>query len=401
MRTAGADGSAPVGGDRAAGKSSPSKPRLLFVVTEDWYFVSHRLSHAVAARDAGFDVSVATRVDRHGDVIRNAGIALLPLSFDRSGLGPLTELRTIRDLARIYEERRPDIVHHVALKPVIYGSIAARRARVPSIVNALGGLGYVFSNTGARARGLRSVVRPALKFALDAPNAHLIVQNSDDRQRIIRGGLTSAAHIHLIRGAGVDPEAYTLTNHETETPLIILPARLLREKGVAEFVAAARLLRRKGVRARFALVGRPDPANPASATEAEIASWTNDGIVESWGWRDNMPDVLASTQIVCLPTYYGEGLPKALLEGAASGCGLVATNIAGCREIVRDNDTGWLVPPRDVDALAAALEQAIGEPSMRTRFGLAARQAVLEDFSIERVVGETLAVYRALLKQSA
>lgn len=378
-----------------------ARPLLLFVVTEDWYFVSHRLPLAIAARQSGFDVAIATRIDRHGERLREAGLKVLPVAFDRSGLGPLTELRTIRDLARIYAAERPDIVHHVALKPVIYGAMAARWTRVPAVVNALGGLGYVFSNGAARARSMRALVRPALRLALAAPNAQLIVQNSEDRETIVAGKLAPAPRVHLIRGAGVDPLAHRPVAHDVDVPLVILPARLLREKGIAEFVAAARLLREKGTAARFALVGRPDPANPASATEAELRAWTADGAVEWWGWRDDMPAVFSAAQIVCLPTYYGEGLPKALLEGAASGCGLVASDIAGCREIVRDGETGWLVPTRDTAALATALEEAISDRGKRARLGANARDAVAREFSIDRVVAETLAIYRSLLAQRA
>ncbi len=371
------------------------RPKLLFVVTEDWYFVSHRLQLAIAARQAGYDVAVATRVDRHARHITEAGLTLYPVAFNRGGLNPWEEFRTLIGLARIYRRELPDVVHHVALKPVLYGSLAARMAGVRGIVNALAGLGYVFSSTGLRAKILRRIVKPILKFALGRKNSILIVQNSDDWNRIIVDGLAHADSLRLIRGAGVDPGAYRQVKVASDTPLVILPARLLRDKGVGEFVEAARLLRDKGVEARFVLVGKPDPANPASVSQAEIDAWVSEGAVECWGWQEDMPAIFAQAQIVCLPTYH-EGFPKSLLEAAACGCAIVTTDIAGCREIVRHGVTGWLVPTRNAQALASALQQAIEQPGLRERYGAAARALVESDFSTDRVAGETIAVYHEL-----
>lgn len=371
------------------------RSKLLFLVTEDWYFVSHRLDLAIAARNAGYDVAVATRVDRHGERITGAGLKLYPLSFNRGGLNPIEEMRTLAEIRSAYLRERPDIVHHVSLKPVIYGSLVAKWLGIHGIVNALGGLGFVFSSTDARARMMRRVVRPVLKFVLGGRRGVVIVQNQGDRDRLVGEGMVDAGSTRLIRGAGIDPGAYRGVAVESAMPLAILPARLLREKGVCEFVEAARLLRGRGVRARFALVGKPDPANPASLTEAEIDRWACEGVVESWGWRDDMPEVFAAAQIVCLPSYH-EGLPRSLLEAAASGCAIVASDIPGCREIVAQGTTGWLVPVRNVDALAAALQEAIERPDLRAKFGKAARSRVERDFSVARVAEQTIALYRQL-----
>jgi glycosyltransferase involved in cell wall biosynthesis len=379
----------------AAGAARGTK--LLFLLTEDWYFVSHRLELAIAAREAGFDVVVATRVDRHGDRIVNAGLKLCPISFNRAGLNPLEELRTLIDVLRVYRRENPDIVHHVALKPVMYGSLVARMMGTRGIVNALGGLGYVLSSAGLRAKMLRLIVAPALKFALGRTNSRLIVQNRDDRDRIVNAGLAKAGSVSLIRGAGVDPADYRQVTVAREMPLVILPARLLREKGVGEFADAARLLHARGIKARFVLVGKPDLANPTSVSQSEIAAWVAEGVVEYWGWQDDMPAVFAQAQIVCLPTYYGEGLPKSLLEAAASGCAIVTTDIPGCREIVQHGVTGWLVPARDIGALTDALRQAIEQPGLREQYGATARALVASDFSMSRVASETIAIYDKLV----
>lgn len=370
--------------------------KLMFVVTEDWYFVSHRLELAIAAREAGYDVVVATRVDRHGKRITDAGFRLCPVIFDRGGLNPLQDLRTLMQLAWLYRREVPDIVHHVALKPVIYGSLAARLTGTRAVVNALGGLGYVFSSGGLRAKILRWIIKPALGYALGGRNSRLIVQNSADRDRIVSGGLASAGSVRLICGAGVDPALYRQVMVASEMPLVILPARLLREKGVGEFVEAARMLRAQGIKARFALVGKPDPANPASVSQPEIDAWVGEGVVECWGWQEDMPNVFSQAQIVCLPSYH-EGLPKSLLEAAASGCAMVATDIPGCREIVQHGVTGWLVPVQDAGALANTLQQAIERPDLRQRYGAAARTLIADCFSTDRVVRETVAVYDELV----
>jgi glycosyltransferase involved in cell wall biosynthesis len=384
-------------GQRFSSNKGDARPKLLFVVTEDWYFVSHRLPLAVAAIEAGFDVSLAARIGRHADLIGKSGISLFPIPFNRSGTGPLEELSTLARLVALYRAARPDIVHHVAMKPVIYGSLAARAAGIQGVVNALGGLGYLFSSRSVRARVLRNVARPALKLALGGKNSRLIVQNADDRRQIVERGLAKASSVRLIRGAGVEPTSYSASDAGRQPPLVILPARLLHEKGVGEFVAAARFLRQQGVAARFALVGQPDAMNPASFTQAEIDRWVAEGIVEAWGWRDDMPKVFAQAQIVCLPTYYGEGLPKSLLEAAASSCATVATDIPGCREVVEHEKTGLLVPPRNVAALAEALRTLIDNPLLRTSYGVAGRQLIVESFSMNRVIGETFGIYRELL----
>jgi glycosyltransferase involved in cell wall biosynthesis len=370
----------------------------MFLVTEDWYFVSHRLDLAVAARRAGYDVSVATNVSKYQKRIENAGIRLYPLTFDRGGLNPLRDILTLRTLFLLYRKEVPDIVHHVAMKPVIYGSLVARVLGIKGIVNAFGGLGYVFSSTTPRANILRLIIAPFLRLALGGSNTRIIVQNSNDRDWIVSQRSGGAEVVRLIPGSGVDLNAYRQVSVKSECPLVVLPARLLRDKGVTEFVEAASLLLSTGVKARFILVGQPDSANPASVTEAEIAAWVDRGLVEYWGWREDMASVFSQAQIICLPSYH-EGLPKTLLEAAASGCAIVTTNIPGCRDVVQHGVTGWLVPVRDVQSLARSLREAIESPNLRGRYGAAARQHVAANFLRGRINGQTLAVYDELARE--
>lgn len=366
--------------------------RLLFVVTEDWYFVSHRLPLAMAAQKAGFDVAVATRVGEYGATIRDAGIRLIPFGLARRRGNPLREMAA---LVRLYCRERPDIVHHVALKPIVYGALSAWMARVPAQVNAVAGLGWLFTSTTGIMRFIRPTVRWTLAWLLNARGSLTIVQNSDDRALLIRAHLPET-RLRLIRGAGVDTALFHPVPEPSGAICIVMAARMLWDKGVGEFVEAACLLTRSGVSARFVLVGDPDPGNPTSVPDATLRGWHGHNGVEWWGHRDDMSAVFHASHIACLPSYYREGLPKVLLEAAACGLPIVTTDAPGCREIVRDGDNGFLVPVRDVQALAAALRSLINNVALRAKMGQRAREIVQEEFSQERVIAETLAVYQEL-----
>jgi glycosyltransferase involved in cell wall biosynthesis len=375
-----------------------SSPRLLYLVTEDWYFCSHRLPLAAAARDAGFDVSVATRVREHADEIRRAGVEPIPIGLSRRSVNPFRELGTLREIVRTYRTVKPDIVHHVALKPVVYGSLAARLAGVPSVVNALAGLGYVFSSQDRRARLVRPAVEAAFRALLDRPGRRLIVQNPDDLALLEGERVISPGRAALIRGSGVDLDRFTPAPEPVGTPLVVLAARMLRDKGVVEFVAAAERLKADGVAARFALVGDPDPDNPASIPVDTLRRWSAGGAVEWWGWRDDMVEVFHQSHVVCLPSYR-EGLPKALIDAAACGRAIVTCDVPGCREVVREGDNGLLVPPRDAAALAAALRRLLADAALRRAMGERGRARAVAEFSLGRVIEQTLELYRALLAE--
>jgi glycosyltransferase involved in cell wall biosynthesis len=365
--------------------------KLCFFVTEDWFFVSHRLPLAVAARAAGYDVCVATRVRNHGEVIRAAGLQLLPFENSRSGVNPIAELSTVLRLIRLWRRERPDIVHHVAMKPVLYGSIAARLAKTPNVINALAGMGWLVTSGTGLARWLKPVVRWVLGRLLRTGT--VVVQNPDDALLLTRLGVPEW-RIRRIAGSGADLHRFVPRPPPAGPPVVVLPARLLWDKGVAEFVAAARLLTRRGVRARFVLAGSPDPPNPSSVPPAQIAQWVAEKVIEAPGWIEDMPALLASSSIVCLPSFYGEGIPKCLIEAAAAGLPIVTTDTPGCREIVHAEDNGILVPPKDEHALAGALERLIGDPALRARMGSRGRARAEQEFSLESVIEQTLALYR-------
>lgn len=376
---------------------TPQK-KILFFVTEDWYFCSHRLSLAVAARAAGYDVTVVARVHKHGERIRNAGLRLIPFEMVRRGRNPFIEISHIVRLARIYRSIAPDIVHHVGLKPIIYGTVAARISKRPKVINAMGGLGYVFVSGDHRNKWLRKIARRVFISIADERRCRLILQTRHDRDQLCRSGM-SPDRIRVIAGAGVDIGEFRASAEPVGVPIVLMASRLLWDKGVGEFVQAVNALRARGTRARFVVVGSPDPDNPASIPAEQITEWQRLGSVEWWGERDDMPAVLADSNIVCLPSY-GEGIPKVLLEAAACGRPIVATDLPGCREVVRQSENGLLVPQKDPAALADAIDYLLKNPEVRRRMGAAGRAIAENEFTADRVIQETFAVYEELLAES-
>ncbi|GAB3448856.1 glycosyltransferase family 4 protein [Insolitispirillum peregrinum] len=374
------------------------RPLLLFVVTEDWYFCSHRLPMARAARAAGFDVAVATRVNRHGATIEAEGFRLFPLrELHRQGKNPLQELKAIAELWALYRRERPDLVHHVAMKPVLYGSLAARLAGVGNVVNAMAGLGFVFTARSLKARILKPVISAAFRFLLRRAGSVLLVQNKDDRQHFLDAGLVPAQAVTLIPGSGVDISAFTPTPEPPGTPVALFVGRLLWDKGLGELVAAARLVRDSGVPLRVQIAGDRDPANPACIPETVLAGWAEEGVVEFLGRRNDIATLWAGAHIAVLPSYR-EGMPKSLLEAAACGRPLISTNVPGCRALVQDGENGLLVPARDARALAQALQRLADDPDLRREMGAVARQQAETIYSEQAVGAAVVALYSGLLK---
>jgi len=370
-----------------------SGSKILFFVTEDWFVCSHWLPLIEGAKNAGYEVVVVTRTNKYAEKIMQHGARVIPFEISRRGSNPFLEFATLLRLLRIYREERPDIVHHVAMKPMLYGSLVAQLMRVPHTVNWVAGMGWLFVSNNWRAKILQTVIRRALGALLRRTS--VIVENKDD-QAIITSIGVAASYVYLVRGAGVDTSLYTPSPELDGVPLVVLPARMLWDKGVGEFVNAARQLQLRGVKARFALVGDPDTGNPASVPEHQLIAWQNEGVVEWWGRREDMPQVLAQSHIVCLPSYR-EGLPKALLEAASCGRPIVTTDVPGCREVVHDGDNGLLVEARNAKALADALAKLLANPELRQQMGLRGRTRVLSKFSQEMIVAQVLALYRKLL----
>ena len=376
-----------------------SGPRLLFVVNQARFFVTHRLPLAVAAAQAGYDVHVAVPNGPSVERVEAAGLPVHPVAFDRGGMNPVADARTLGALYRLYRALRPDLVHHVTVKPVLYGSLAARAAGVPAVVNAVSGLGYLEIARGRRARAARAVVRGLYAHAFHHRALRVIFQNPDDRAGFEASGIVAPGQAVTILGSGVDLDAFAPRAAPPGPPVVVLAARMLWDKGVGEFVEAARRLRAGGVPARFVLVGGTDE-NPTGVPRATLDAWARERVVEWWGQRDDMPRVLGEAAVVCLPSYR-EGCPKVLLEAAACGRPAVTTDVPGCRDVVRHGEGGLLVPARDPAALAAALGRLLADPVERARSGRRARQRAEQQFGVEQVIAATLAIYGELAPAGA
>ncbi|MGC3983229.1 MAG: glycosyltransferase family 4 protein [Pseudorhodoferax sp.] len=368
--------------------------KLLYFISEDWFFYSHFLERAKAAQHAGHEVLVLTRMGEHRERLQREGFRLLPLRMERGGTNVLREIGVLLQVWRAYRAERPDLVHQVALKPILYGSLVASWLGVRALVNAPVGMGYVFTAQGTRGLLLRALVRLALRTFLNPPNSKVVFENEEDLAASVEGGSVRACDAVLIRGAGVDMERFVPAEPPPGTPLVVLGARMLRDKGVVEFVEAARLLQERRVDVRCVLVGAPDPANPSSLTHEQLARWQNEGVVEWWGHREDMVQVLQQCHVACLPSYR-EGLPKFLLEAMACGLPVVATDVPGCREAVDNDVTGLLVPPRSGTALAHVLARLLGDSGLRAAMGAAGRMRAARLHARDVVTAQTLVLYRA------
>lgn len=379
---------------------SAPRPRVLFVVNDSRFFVTHRLPLALGIRDAGYDVHVAASPESGVSAILAAGLPFHPLRLAKQGMNPLADARTVFELVGLYRRLKPALVHQVTIKPVMYGTVAARIAGVPAVVNAIAGLGILFSGGQGIARVRRAGIRNVYARTVRHRNMRLIFQNASDLNDFVAMGLVQPGHAVIIPGSGADLSSLRPTAEVAGTPLVVLVARLLRQKGVVEFAEAAARLKAEGINARFALVG--DPAdNRAAVPRRLLQQWSDDGAIELWGWRDDMPDVLRQAAIVCLPSYYPEGVPKALIDAAAAGRPIVTTTMPGCRETVVDGVNGYQVPPRDVDALVAALRRLLQDADLRQKFGAASRRLAEERFSIDAVIHATLELYSNLLPEKS
>lgn len=370
-------------------------PRLLFVVNNPAFFLSHRLPLALAAQRAGYDVHVATMDGDSVTRIQAHGLTHHVIPMSRSGKNPIQELQTVWALYRLFRQLRPDVVHLVTIKPVLYGGIAARLARVPGIVSAISGLGFVFVAKGAKATLIRHVVTQLYRFALGHPNSRVVFQNGNDRD-LLRGlGAVRDEQVVMIRGSGVNLADYAAVAEPPPPVVALMVARLLRDKGVMEFVEAARLLRQDGVDVRLRLVGSIDAGNPASVSQADVQAWQQEGIIEALGERSDIAGLYAASHIAVLPSYR-EGLPRSLIEAAACGRAVVTTDVPGCRDAIEPDVTGLLVPSHDAKALADAIGRLASDSVLRQRMGKAGRELAEREFDIDDVCRLHVDIYRAL-----
>lgn len=368
--------------------------RLLFVVTEDWYFLSHRIALAKAAQADGWQVHLATRIGEHEKRLLDEGIIVHPLTWNRRSKNPLAELRALLTLIAICRKVRPSIVHYVALKMIVYGAIVQLFAPRSYAVNAVSGLGSVFSVSSLRTRLLRTLINAVLAWFLSRQTGIVIVQNPDDGDFFRERGFVPRDGIALIAGAGIDTEKFQPGPEPPgDTIIASVVARMLWDKGLAETVEAARLLKTRNSAVRLRLIGPPDPENPNSVDAETLRQWSDEGIVDYMGARSDIDAVWAESHIGVLASYR-EGLPRSLLEAAACGRAMVTTDTSGCRMLVRHDENGLIVPVANAAALADAIERLADDPDLRARLGKRAREMVLEQFSDSVIVDAFLTLYR-------
>ncbi len=373
--------------------------RILFVVNNPDFFLSHRRELGLGAKALGMDVHVATPATTGWKQILQEGFSFHKISMSRSRGLPWQEVSTLIALVLLYQKLRPDIIHHVTIKPVIYGSLVARLLPGSSVVNAVSGLGTVFIAEGTWNRLRRFAVKGIYRLAFARARHRAIFQNLDDLRAFAEAGILKNGDGVIIKGSGVDPERFRMHPEPLGPPVVVLASRLLWDKGVGEFVAAASALKAKGVVARFILVGETDAGNPTSVPKTSLEKWQEQGVVEWWGHRKDIAEIFSQCHLVCLPSYR-EGLPKVLIEAAASGRAIVSTDVPGCREIVIHQKNGLLVPARSGLDLAAALETLILDTDLRKRMGAESRLLFERGFSIKHVVDQTMDLYSNLLEAS-
>jgi glycosyltransferase involved in cell wall biosynthesis len=385
----------PVAAESLSTRNPATLGPVQFVDHEVKDFLRHRMEMARRVLDAGFDVQVVLPNEPGIEEISRV-MPVHIFHLKRTSTQPLDELRCCLSLLRIYRKVKPALVFHIGLKPSLYGGIAARLAGL-NMVHMLTGLGYLFTSKTTKSRILRALVMQGLRCSFASPKCHTIFQNPENLQRMLTSGLVNRDRAVLIKGSGVDLTLFSPKPEPAGPPVVLLASRLLWEKGIGEFVAAAKAIREHGVQARFILLGEPDLEHPSAVPLTELAQWHEEGVVEYLGWRDDMPEWISQSHIVCLPTFYGEGVPRILIEGAASGRVVVATDTPGCREVVRDGHNGLLVPVGDVDALVDSLQRLITNAPLRAAMGRAGRELAVAEFSMDRVLDATMAVCTCVL----
>lgn len=375
--------------------------KILFNITEDWFFCSHFLGRAIAAKEAGYSIFVLSKENKHREIIESHGISFYSLPFNRKSINPIYEFYILLRTIHLYRKIKPDIVHQVAAKPIIYGSIAANICKIKSVLNAPVGLGFVFSSDTLKAKILKPIVKFFLKKFINSHNGlnkknKVIFENFDDLNYFIEMGAVKAKYACVIRGAGVKVNNLLPKNENNKRlPTITLVARMLKDKGVREFVAAARKLNSQKINGRFLLVGDTDTLNPSSLNKSTLQRWNDDKIIEWKGWVDDIEQTLKYTDILCLPSYR-EGLPKALIEGAAYGLPIVTTDTVGCRDVVQDGVNGFLVPIKNIDQLANKIFELIQNKSLREKMGNKSHEIALSKFSESKINLQTLKIYNEL-----
>lgn len=378
------------------------KKKLLILVNSLSFFLSHRLEVALAAQEEGYEVQIGYGEigDARTSILSEKGISFFYIPLNRMSINPIREIWSLFIIWRIFCKLKPDIVHLVTIKPYLYGGIAARLAGVPSVVSAIAGLGILFNEKNWSNYFMQKLLFPLFYFAFRHTNQKIIVQNSEDKKILLNFTNVDKKKILLFHGSGINLSLFSSLDEIKGTINICFASRLLYSKGVHCFVSAARLINKKGLKARFFLAGNLDEGNSTSLSRDELDYIIKEKVVEVLGYQKNIPSLFSKSHIVCLPSFYGEGLPKVLVEAAAASRAVVTTEIPGCRDAIIPNVTGLLVPPKNPEKLADAIQYLIEHPIKRKAMGEAGRQLAERKFKIEKIVQNHLDAYEGLIKNT-
>ena len=377
------------------------KKKILFLVNDLSFFISHRLQIAESVVESGYSVFVG-----YGELgsceisfLKNRNIEAIYIPIDRAGMNPFKEIGSLFLILKLFLKIKPDIVHLVTIKPYLYGGIIARIAGVKGVVSSVSGLGTLFIEEKFNIRLLRTLLYPIYKYAFNHPNQIVIFQNKDDLNEFINKKILKSSKTIIINGSGVDLQNFSNFEEPLGTPIVCFAARLIKDKGVFEYISAARLIKKRGIEARFLLAGDLDTKNPTGINFRELQEIKNEALIDFLGYQNEIPVLYAKSNIICLPSYR-EGLPKSLIEAAAASRAVVTTDVPGCRDAIIPNKTGILVPVKDVDKLAEAIIWLIKNPSKRVKMGKAGRKLAEEKFQIKKVIENHLSIYSDLLEKA-
>lgn len=364
--------------------------RLLFVVNVDWFFISHRLPLALEGIKRGYEVHLACGITDKKEFLNKLGLKVHPLHISRGTAHLTEEIKTFVEIYKVLKNVSPDIAHFVTIKPILYGGVACRFLNIRKKVFAISGLGFTFVKQGLKWKILRTVIKRMYRLALGNKYSHVIVQNPDDKYFV--NSIVNVP-ITLIPGSGVDLSQYRYTQENNRNVKVVMASRLLKDKGVFEFVEAAKILKLKYPNVEFALYGDIDPYNPSSLTKVDIDNIKKEGVVNIYGYSSNIAKVFSDSNIIVLPSYYREGLPKVLIEAAACGRAVVTTNVPGCRDAIEPNITGLLCEPKNVHSLVEQIEKLILDEQLRNSMGKAGRNLAEREFDIQKVVEKHFEIY--------
>ena len=369
--------------------------KILFVVNVDWFFLSHRLPIAIAAKAEGYEVHIACQLTEKGSGIHNYGFHIHELPIGRSSASLSQELKTLLAIRKLVKSIKPDVIHSVTIKPVLYTGLVTRFSNVARVAS-ISGLGFIFIAEGFKAAIVRWIIGFVYKLALRRLRTKVIFQNPTDQELFVSSGIIKSNQALLVPGSGVDLDEYHFSPEPDGMPVVMLLARLLVDKGVLEFVEAARILKVQGLECRMVLVGDIDE-NPKSVSQSQLSSWVEGGVIEHWGYSDHVSDTYAKANIVVLPSYR-EGLPKSLIEAAACGRAVITTDVPGCRDAITPEVTGLLVQAKDSDSLAYAIAKLSADATLRASFGKAGRELAESEFDVGLVVDKHLTLYQELIE---